>query len=149
MTTPGDTFPVIGDAWWIVLTASASAGSGYMLVQGTQADVYKKYGGPADVHGPYGSKDEAQKAAQAQVKSGQISTEGPPGSFKFTNPLDALGEIAHWAGVIVTAITDVHLYISLGWLFLGITLIWLGVALWLKVPQKVAGIATTVAASRV
>lgn len=143
MTTPGDTFPVIGDAWWVVITASATAGGGAMVVQGTQADVYKKYGGPSVVKGPYNNKADAEKAASAEPHS------PPPGTSTLPNPLAALGEIAHWAGVIVTAITDVHLYISLGWLFLGLTLIWMGIALWLKVPQKVAGIATTVAASRV
>lgn len=147
-TPPGDQFPVIGDAWWIILTASATAGSGYSIVQGTQAEIDKKYGGPPVVRGPFSSKADAQKAAAGAVGSGSksISTQGP---VVTQNPLDALGEIAHWAGVIVTALSDAHMWISLGWLVLGLVLIVMGILLWLKVPQRAAGIGTTVAAGLV
>jgi hypothetical protein len=140
---------VIGDAWWIILTASATAGSGYSIVQGTQAQIDKKYGGPPVVRGPFNTREDAQKAAAGAVGSGSgsISTQGPVASFQ--NPLDALGEIAHWAGVIVTALSDIHMWISLGWLVLGLILIIVGILLWLKVPQRAAGIGTTVAAGLV
>jgi hypothetical protein len=139
-TPPGSQFPVLGDAWWIILTASATGGSGFTVVQGTQAEIDKKYGGPPVVRGPYNTQADAEKAAKAAVGSGSgsISTQGP---VVTGNPLDALGEIAHWAGVIVTALTDVHLWISLGWIALGLVLIGVGAGLWLKVPQKAIGLA--------
>lgn len=148
MTTPGDQFPVLGDAWWIILTASSTGGSGFMVVQGTQQEIDKKYGGPPTVRGPFNTQADAEKSAKASVGSGSgsISTQGP---VVTSNPLDALGEIGHWAGVIVTALTDVHMWVSLGWLALGLVLIVMGLLLWLKVPQKAAGIGTTVAAGLV
>lgn len=144
MATEGDststtTTATTGKDWWVVNQPTRPGGprgpqaTNYELVESSQRPVNA-------IAGPF-SKQDAQNYLNSANAAGNFPS--------LPNPLAALGEIAHWAGVIVTAITDVHLYISLGWLFLGITLIWLGVALWLKVPQKVAGIATTVAASRV
>jgi hypothetical protein len=146
MTTPGSQFPVLGDAWWIILTASSNAGSGYMIVQGTQAEIDKKYGGPPTVRGPYNTKADAEKAAQSAVGSGSgnISTQGPPGSSTLPNPLAALGEIAHWAGVIVTHLTDLSMWISLGWIALGLVLLAVGITVWLKLPQKVGAVGRAV-----
>lgn len=137
-----------GDPWWIILTASATGGSGFMVVQGSQAEIDRKYGGPPVVRGPFSTQADAEKSAKGAVGSGSnsISEQGPVAGG---NPLDALGEIAHWAGVIITNLTDVHMWISLGWMALGLILITMGILLWLKVPQRAAGIGTTVAAGLV
>ena|SRR5215471_2793484 len=80
--------------------------------------------------GPFGTQVEAQKAAGQQTD--QIAAATQAGSLP--NPFAALGEIAHWAGVIITAITDIHMWISLGWIFLGVGLVLLGLMLWLRIP---------------
>jgi hypothetical protein len=57
-----------------------------------------------------------------------------------------LSTLGHWAAVLVSNLTDVHLWISLGWLLLGAALIFTGVMLWLKVPQRAAAVAPPAAA---
>jgi hypothetical protein len=42
----------------------------------------------------------------------------------------ALSEVGHWIGVFVTNITDMHMWISLGWLALGLLLFVVGIV-WL------------------
>ena len=43
------------------------------------------------------------------------------------------------------SVTDIHMWISTGWLIMGFWLVVLGIALWLKIPQKIA---TTVMAAQ-
>ena len=45
-----------------------------------------------------------------------------------------------WGAItgFIVAITDWHLWASLGWLLLGVALIVTGVTLWLKLPQRAA-----------
>jgi hypothetical protein len=43
-----------------------------------------------------------------------------------------LEEIGHWIGVAVTDLTDVHMWISLGWLGLGLILIMIGLFWWIR-----------------
>lgn len=58
-----------------------------------------------------------------------------------------LTEIGHYFGVFVANITDVHMWISLGWLLLGLILVALGINLWLKIPQKLYKAGTAAAAA--
>jgi hypothetical protein len=46
-----------------------------------------------------------------------------------------ISETGHWLGVIGAAITDRHLYISLGWLFLGVFLLFLGAYLLVRLSS--------------
>lgn len=62
---------------------------------------------------------------------------GPPqseaGIPTLPNPLGFLGflgEIGHWLGILVTALTDIHTYISLGWLLLGLLFLVAGIIWW-------------------
>jgi len=64
--------------WWILITASSTAGSGFQIISGPAATIKAKYGSTA--LGPYMSQSAAQSAAEAKVDSGQISTAPPPGS---------------------------------------------------------------------
>jgi hypothetical protein len=47
-----------------------------------------------------------------------------------------LSEAGHWIGVFVTTITDPHLWISLGWLFMGISLLILGLYLLVRLSSQ-------------
>lgn len=49
-----------------------------------------------------------------------------------------LTEIGHFFGVLVTDLTDVHMYISLGWLALGMALLILGIYLWVRTSDTYA-----------
>ncbi len=75
---------------------------------------------------------------------GQAETQASAAAGKATiipNPLSSLswlGGISHWLGVAVTDLTDVHMWISFGWVILGLWLMWMGLLLWLRVPQRLA-----------
>jgi hypothetical protein len=88
--------------------------------------------------GPFTSKADAQKAFQAGPQDASIApgiSVGPGGDFK--GPLSGIGDAAHaiaaLAGVfkgVADALTDGKLWRSVGWLLLGVVLIFLGVRLW-------------------
>ena len=63
------------------------------------------------------------------VVGGGLSGGGPLGF------LGGLTEIGHWLGVAVTDLTDIHMYISLGWLFLGFLLLLLGLYWWIRTSK--------------
>lgn len=63
-----------------------------------------------------------------------------------TGGLSGIGELAHWAGKIVLSLTDIYMWISLGWILLGVWLLWLGISLWLKLPQKAIDFGASTAA---
>jgi hypothetical protein len=135
----GQDFPVLGDAWWIVLTTSTNPqgqpGSGFIIVHGTQQQVYARYGGPSDVKGPYATQAEAEAAAKKDVGPGpgNISST-PPGAPQLgnLNPAAAIFAVGHWLGDIVTHLTDIYMWRSMGWLLLGIVFIISAIALLMK-----------------
>ena len=66
----------------------------------------------------------------------------------FSQVTDVSGALSGIGGVfggIFSAMTDVTMWRSLGWLFLGVLLMWWGILLWAKVPQKAAELGTKVA----
>lgn len=73
-------------------------------------------------------------AAPITGTSGEAAT-GQTGSLP--NPLAALGSLEAFYKVI----TDGKLWRSLGWLWLGIVLIIVGIAMWLRIPQRGAALA--------
>lgn len=54
----------------------------------------------------------------------------PPPIPTIPNPLGFLGEIGHWVGLFVAAVTDIHTWISLSWLTLGLILLVMGIIWW-------------------
>jgi hypothetical protein len=82
--------------------------------------------------GPYLTEADAEHAApQGSSGSTKVATGVTPAVNDLPeNPLSFLGEIGHWIGVFVTDITDVYMWISLGWIALGLLLLVLGVV-WL------------------
>ena len=51
------------------------------------------------------------------------------------NAASGLAEAGHWIGKFVTTITDVHLWISLGWLFLGMSFLFVGLYLLVRLSN--------------
>jgi hypothetical protein len=65
------------------------------------------------------------------------------------SPFSWLGVLSHWVGDFVLHILDVHMWISMGWLTLGLLLIIVGILFWLKLPQKAAKAASGAVTARV
>jgi hypothetical protein len=145
MTTPnpGNLFPVVtptGQVWWVVWVVPASGiKGGQRQFHIVQAKVQPVVGSTAfggiivQVQGPY----DTQAKAQAAVGSSTGSTGTGPGianpnsqaNQPPANPFAGLLEIAHWIGDLVTALTDARMWISLGWLLLGLILV--AIAVWI------------------
>ena|SRR6478672_7748990 len=70
-------------------------------------------------------------------------------TLSFGGLFGGLTEVGHFFGVLVSNLTDVHMWISLGWLLLGAGLVFWGILLWLKVPQRAAQVAVTAAPAAV
>lgn len=140
--------------WWVILEASAGPPiqSGFIVVQGTAAAIHQKYGTGAQVNGPYATRAEAEAAGQklSQPFGPQPPTGLPggiPNPFGFLAALGWIQEIGHWVGLAVSAVTDIHMWISLGWLTLGFWMLVIGILLWLKIPQRAARAAKDAAAA--
>lgn len=76
--------------------------------------------------GPYTTEAQAEAAFPGGSAG---STAPPPGvgpptvSQQPANPLAGLLELGHWLGQLVNDLTDYHMWISIGWLLLGLLLI--------------------------
>lgn len=132
-----------GEQWWsgyVPGVVGSTAPTYTFVVQGvSKVEVAAKEAAsqhtvPADVivFGPY--PDQAQ--AQARLAEAHV---GGPGSPTYQQQigsaipgLGALGEIGHFTGELVTHLTDAHMWISLGWLLLGLLLLVIGILLWVK-----------------
>lgn len=122
--------------WWAGTTVAERAGKGIIsYIEAPNESTAQAALGPAGkiLGGPYATEAEAEKAFP-QGSHGTTTVpkdEGPPTvnaePAHFSNPLDALGEIAHWLGVGIIAITDKYMWISIGWLLLGLVLLVLGI----------------------
>jgi hypothetical protein len=149
MTTPAGP----GD-WWVILEAQAGPPiqSGFIVVQGTAAAIHAKYGTGPQVMGPYPTRAAAQAAGQSVSQPfGPQPPTGLPGGipnpFGFLAALGWIQEIGHWAGILVSALTDVHTYISVGWLLLGFVLVVTGFIWWQR--ENIAKLGGAVAAGAV
>lgn len=87
--------------------------------------------------GPFPTKAAAEAWVSAQTSP---SLPGLPNPLSF---LSLIGNVGHWIGVFVAAVTDVHLYISLGWLLLGLVLLTMGLILWLRTTDAYKGLSAT------
>jgi hypothetical protein len=140
--------------WWVILEASSGPpiSSGFIVVQGTATAIHAKYGTGPQVMGPYPTKAAAEAAGQnvSQPFGPQPPTGLPggiPNPFGFLAALGWIQEIGHWVGLAVSAVTDIHMWISVGWIGLGFWMLVIGILLWLKVPQRAARAARDVAAA--
>ena len=128
MTTPAQQG---GGQWWVLdITGPKGGANNYTVVQSPT----RPKTGPAQqvAAGPFPSKQQAQNWITAQG-AGAFPT--PPNPLAF---LSWIQEAGHYAGLLVATLTDVHLYISLGWLVLGFILLVTGIAMWVS-STKTAG----------
>jgi hypothetical protein len=122
----------------------------------TYAEISKSGGGHPDpgpnqiIYGPYptaaaakAAENRAGQLAAKQIYRGSNVDKGPGGfnipkdqAPPIPNPFSWLGVLAHWVGDFVKHVTDLPMWISLGWIALGLLLVSLGINLWLKLPQK-------------
>jgi hypothetical protein len=61
-----------------------------------------------------------------------------PGVPSIPNPFSWTGAVAHWIGKLVLDVTDVHMWISLGWILLGIVLMWIGAYAFVRLSEPYA-----------
>lgn len=118
------------EQWWVVLNLeSHMAPTGYVIQSASKPAA--KTG--QIVEGPYPTRAAAEAALH-----GPVGPNPPPlPHLKLPNPLAWLGGIAHWTGDLVLHLTDVAMWRSIGWILLGGLLLWWGILLWLRVPQRV------------
>lgn len=91
-------------------------------------------------HGPYPTQDAAFKAEITSGPAGAPQRIGTvPGAPSYAPPnFSWLGVLGHWVGDFVLHLTDAHMWISLGWLLLGILLIVLGGYLIVRLSEPYA-----------
>lgn len=129
------------EQWWVLQKGPGGTGRGggplYSVVESPTRPT-PPAGGAIVAAGPFPTAQAAQSWINAQ------SVPAPP-DFGIPNPFSWVGAVAHWIGDAVLSITDVHMWISLGWLLLGTLLIVWGFLLLFRVPQRAARTAATVA----
>jgi len=80
------------------------------------------------------------KGAAAGAVAGATGNVGP------AVPADPLTGIASALEAFWSAVTDGKMWRSVWWIVLGANLAWLGLLLWLRIPQRATGVAGTAAA---
>lgn len=110
--------------WWVMQNNAPSHGSPqFKAIQ--SATRPKDTAVSSVAAGPFPTKAAADAWIAAQ-QSPDFPSLPNPLSF-----LSTLGNIGHWAGIFTAAVTDVHTWISVGWLGLGLGLLLLGIVLWI------------------
>jgi len=136
--------PPIHQQWWVEQNPLGQKISPYRIVESpTRPPNTQQWIVAA---GPFATQADAQKwVTQHQGHFPHI-----PNPFGF---LAWIQDVGHWIGVFVANITDIHMWISLGWLLLGGFLLLIGLWLWARGTrfyqefQKQATQAATVAAA--
>lgn len=118
-----------GQQWWVVQDTAGGRGSGAFIVRQAPSR-------PVDaVAGPFATQAEAQA---------WVSAHEPHGLPPLPNPLAWLQDIGHWVGILVANLTDPHMWISLGWGWLGFLLLLLGAYLWVRFSHTYQEVETAV-----
>lgn len=139
MTTPGA--PPAQGQWWVMAANSPRPGS--PPFQAVQSATRPKDTAIAHVAaGPFATKTDAENWIQQQDPTG-IPIPSIPNPLSLLAGLGWIQEIGHWAGILVSAITDLHTYISLGWLMLGFILLIIGILMWLRTTDAYQNLSAT------
>lgn len=131
------------DSWWIVYWSHPQAGRGAVATNGhafiqaaTAAAAQAKYlkGDPkadiTNVLGPYTTQAAAQTTASSPATSATGTTTSGAAD-NFPNITDPLSGLAGSITAFYHAATDGKMWRSLGWIILGILLMWIGMLLWI------------------
>lgn len=130
---PGGSSPAKSQ-WWVVQNPSGARGGPpvYIAVQAATSP-------PNEVAGPFPTEAAArQKILDLENQNTFPAAPSIPNPFGFLAALGWIQEIGHWVGLAVSAVTDIHMWISVGWLVLGFWMLVVGILLWLKIPQRAA-----------
>jgi hypothetical protein len=145
--------------WWVGEQFNPDGSAVYAEISDSSPGGHPTPGDNQIIYGPYPSQAAAKAAenragqlAARQTYRGKNVSQGPggfniPGNQAPPNPFSWVGAISHWIGDFVLHLTDVHMWISIGWITLGAVLIFAGIMLWLKVPQTAAALAPAAAAA--
>lgn len=144
--------------WWIVYELLSIRGpnpagkTAFKIVQADSADTAKNIveaegGIPVDTQGPFSTQAEAQAAAsKKETENKNAAHKAEDKKFPhLPNPLGGVEEVGAVLEAAFRTITDVKFWRSLGWLTIGIGLLILGLAIWMKLPQKLEGVAENTA----
>jgi hypothetical protein len=135
-----------GNQWWLVSwfpsgsvssRLVAPAQPNYRIVEAPTAQKAKDQvknvaeGQPVNADGPFKTRADAQAAESDNRK--KIAKKEQAGSLPNLNPLSGIEGL--FSGFF-QVLTDGKMWRSLGWIVLGLVLLFMGVSLWLKLPQK-------------
>jgi hypothetical protein len=118
------------DPWWVIVATNYGSAPSYTYFQGTQAQAQAKsnvveVSTQQNLFGPYDTKAEAQAAAQGQGAN-PVTAPTPGGG---SNPLAPFSDVSHALTAFYRTVTDGKLWRSLGWLLLGVLLLFTGIGL--------------------
>lgn len=127
--------------WWVIVGTQYGSKPTYTYFQGTQADAQKRASMTVEVSsqknlfGPYNTEQDAEDAVAG--KGSQPVTEPTipggyseyPGDLNLPNPFSSIEQAL---STFYDALTNYRMWRSLGWLALGVFMIFAGMFLWLK-----------------
>lgn len=123
--------------WWVIWSSNVGASPTANYFHGTQAQAQAraKLVIDSNITGPYDTK----AAAQAAVKNGDSKANPPVNVSGNVNPFSGISDIGHALSGIGAFFDDAwkmatnwRMWASLGWLLLGLALIFIGGGLWLN-----------------
>ena len=124
------------ESWWVVPSdlwqQILSGATTPPIDQGFEGSIIQAAKKPTPgSFGPYPTKAAAQAKMNALNKQHSASTNvNVPVISQAAALASGVAEIGHWSGDLITHLTDVYMWISLGWIALGLLLLVLGVV-WL------------------
>jgi hypothetical protein len=155
--------------WWVVPPAqqgdTSRPGSAQLISTTTSGALYTALLGNGTgtlngqqvsrFQGPFTSESEARAANPAGGSEAQVIAAGAgaglqaaggvglptiPGASA-ANPLAGLGDVAAALKAFYSAVTDGKMWRSVAWILLGALLVFNGIVLWLRIPQRGAAVA--------
>lgn len=122
--------------WWVMEASVPSHGPQFNAIE--SATRPKDTAVSHVAAGPFATQADAQNWISQQSNPIGNLVPSIPNPFGFLAALGWIQEIGHWVGIAVAAVTDLHTWISIGWLALGFWMLVIGILLWLKIPQRAA-----------
>lgn len=125
----------IGDQWlnWYATASKANAAAGYSL--GDYEIAFFELAVASSLGTAIASAETATGKVTGDIATGIETAQWLP---------DPLAGIAGALTAFFKEITNAKMWKSLGWMVLGIWLLAVGIVLWLRIPQRVAGVAADV-----
>jgi hypothetical protein len=125
--------------WWAVELDNPHVGKTIAYVQASSRQLAgETFPGSKVLGGPYATSAAAEKAFPQGSHGTVPSDTGPPvasdAPVELPDPLGGIEQIGAALRAFWDGITDWHLWASLGWITLGVFLMWAGLRMWLGKP---------------